>query len=120
MQDTVKKAFLCLQDTYQEDLYQFLNRFRDWLNEHLVNYELYLEDEWFEDKTTIDYILRSLDTLNDVILAQDEYLNNRDEKGVWHLGTYQKTRWLVEEPLQVMKTFFQANTPIRLAMPEKV
>jgi len=97
-----------------EDLYAFLNRFRDWFNRYCVNYEIYLEDNWFDDKTTIEYTFRCKDTLEILVFAEDEYQNHRDEKGVWHLGDYVKTYWTIDEPWEAFERFFQDN-PLPLA-----
>lgn len=107
----LKAQFEALQ-AQNEDLYHFLNHFRHWVNEHLVNYEIFLEDNWFEDKTTIEYTLRCLDTFNIVVFAEDTYKNYRKE-GTWHLGDYVKTDWTVGAPWQILETFIQENTPPR-------
>ena len=87
------------------DLYTGLNAFRDWFNQNIQNYEFILDDEWFEEKTTIEYQLRSLDTFNIIPLAVDTYENNRDNRGVWHLGKYQSTEWMIENPAQSIQQF---------------
>lgn len=95
------------------DLYQVLNALRDWFDKNVVNYEVYLEDNWFEDKTTIEYTLRCLDTLNTLVIAEDEYQNNRDNN-VWNLGKYVKTYWTVEEPWAAIEQFIRENPLPRL------
>lgn len=112
MLNPIKEQFNRLQ-AVTSDLYHFLNSFRDWFNGALINYEIYLEDNWFEDKTTIEYTLRCLDTFNILIVAEDEYKNYRDSKGIWHLGEYVKTYWLVENAWEKMEAFIQENTPPR-------
>ena len=76
-----------------DDLYTQLNALRDTFNQYVSNYDLYLEDVWNENvdgETHFEYILRSLDTLNETErLAWDVYLNHQDAKGVWHLDDYQ-------------------------------
>lgn len=98
------------------DLYACLNAFRDWVNAHCVNYEVYLEDNWFENKTTIEYIVRCLTTFNIVTVAEDEYENSTAD-GTWHLGAYVKTYWTVDDPEDVIKTFIEANEPVRYLAP---
>jgi hypothetical protein len=105
------KAQFEAQQAQTTDLYDLLNRFRDWFNCHCANYEIYLEDNWFEDKTTIEYTLRCRDTLEILIFAEDEYGNHRDEKGVWHLGDYVKTYWTIDVPWEAFERFFQENPP---------
>jgi hypothetical protein len=95
------------------NLYQFLNRFRDWVNQSLVNYEIFLEDNWSPGTTTIEYTFRSLDTFNELVFAKDEYHNSRDKKGIWHLGEYVSTRWMLENPWDHMAQFFVENGPPR-------
>lgn len=97
-----------------DDLYVVLNGFREWVNEHLKNYEIYLEDEWYDDKTTIEYTLRCLDTLNILIFAADEYSNHRDEKGVWHLGDYRRSEWLLKPVWEHIQSFIKENTEPKL------
>ncbi len=92
------------------DLYEVLNQYRTWFNGHVANYEIFLEDNWFEAHTTIEYTFRCLDTFNILVVAEDDYLNSRDEKGVWHLGQYQSTRWTVEQPWEEIMAFFAENT----------
>ncbi len=94
------------------DLYQFLNAFRDWVNASIVNYEVYLEDNWFEEKTTIEYIFRCLSTFNILVFAEDHYNNYRAD-GVWNLGEYVTTQWVVGDPWDEIVTFFEANEPPR-------
>ena len=96
------------------DLYVVLNGFREWVNEHLKNYEIYLEDEWYDDKTTIEYTFRCLDTLNIIIFAADEYSNHRDEKGVWHLGDYRRSEWLLTPVWDHLEQFINENTALKL------
>ena len=92
------------------DLYKALNDYCKWFNNAIENYQFILDDEWFEGKTTIEYQLRSLDTFNIVSLAVDNYENHKDNSGVWHLGNYQNTQWLVPEPLQNIHIFIKQNT----------
>lgn len=94
------------------DLYTSLNAFRDWFNKNIQNYELILDDEWFEDKTTIEYQLRCLDTFNIMPLAIDEYENEKDAKGVWHLGAYKRTVWLTDNPVECIQLFVNENKPL--------
>jgi hypothetical protein len=108
---TVKEKYDTLQ-AESPDLYHFLNGFRDWFNGAVQNYEVYLEDNWFEDKTTIEYILKSSDTFNIQVLAEDEYENYRDN--IWNLGNYVTTYWLVEQPWEVIEQFISENTPLKL------
>jgi hypothetical protein len=111
--EKIQLQYQTLEVTYAEDLYAFWNAYRDWFNTHVNNYELYLEDNWFETTTTIEYILRSLDTFNIVILAEDTYANEV-VKGVWHLGAYQFTRLIVTNPLSEITLFIGQNTPLLL------
>ncbi len=108
MVEQIKEQFDRMQ-AETPDLYQFLNNFRNWVNAVVVNYEIFLEDNWFDDKTTIEYTFRSLDTFNIVVFAEDEYENHRDEKGVWHLGKYIKTYWTVVDPWQEIAHFIAEN-----------
>ncbi len=116
MAETLKAKFDQIQ-AQSEDLYQFLNNYRDWVNNNVVNYEIYLEDEWFDDKTVIEYTFRCLDTLNILVFAQDDYQNHRDEKGVWHLGEYTTTYWTVDHPWQQIEAFIQENPAPRYREP---
>lgn len=109
---SIKTQFEKLQSE-TSDLYHFLNHFRDWVNQVAVNYEIFLEDEWFENRTTIEYTLRCLDTLNTLVFAKDDYHNSRDAKGVWHLGAYITTYWTIETPWDVIEAFILDNEPIR-------
>jgi hypothetical protein len=101
------------------DLYHFLNDFRDWVGQNLLNYEIFLEDNWFEDKTTIEYTWRCLDTFNIRVIAEDEYQNYRNQ-GTWHLGAYVKTYWTVEAPWDSTAAFFAENTVPRFKQPDEV
>lgn len=112
MIERIKQEFYS-QLEQADDLYQFLNRFREWVNNTVVNYEIFLEDNWFEDKTTIEYTWRCLDTFNILVVAEDEY-QNYIEKGTWHLGQYVKTYWVVDDPWEATASFFAQNTPPRL------
>lgn len=98
-----------------DDLYIQLNAVRNWINQHMENYELYLEDVWNEKvdgETHFEYILRSKDTLNETeVLGYDVYLNHQDAKGVWHLDEYVKTIRLIGDS-QPLLDFIQQNTPI--------
>jgi hypothetical protein len=91
-----------------EDLYVLLNHFRDWVNQTLANYELFLEDTWFDGRTTLEYTLRCLDTFNILVVAEDEYTNFRDSQ-TWHLGPYVRTYWIVDDPWGAMAQFIQEN-----------
>jgi len=91
------------------DLYEVLNHYRNWFNAHIANYEIFLEDNWFDAHTTIEYTFRSLDTFNILVVAEDDYHNSRDEKGVWHLGAYQSTRWTLENPWDAILDFIAEN-----------
>lgn len=91
-------------------LYEALNRFRGWFNDHVANYELYLEDQWYDGRTVIEYLFRSLDTLSSSIpLAGDTYLNSIDPKRFFNLGDYQSTDWMVQDPWGEMLAFFLEN-----------
>lgn len=90
------------------DLYMALNAYRDWFNPRVANAEIYLEDNWFKDKTTIEYILRSLETLDFVILAEDVY-GNFIAEGTLQLGPYQSSHWVVDDPWAEIETFFTQN-----------
>ncbi len=96
-----------------EDLYEFLNQFRDWFNVALANYEIFLEDNWFDGKTTLEYTLRCLDTFNIVVFAEDEYRNFRDTQ-TWHLGPYVRSYWVVDDPWETIVQFINNNTVPRL------
>lgn len=105
--EDIKAKFTELEEG-SESLYEFLNRYRDWFNAHVKNFEIFLEDNWFEDKTTIEYTIRSLDTFNIKVFAEDEYKNWRDDK-TWHLGDYVKTYWTVDDPWGEIETFLKEN-----------
>jgi hypothetical protein len=113
MVDQIHAYFQTLQSGYQSDRYALLNAFRDWINQNLLNYEMFLEDNWFDDHTTIEYTLRSLDTFNIQVIAEDTYHNHRDDKGVWHLGHYIETHWTVPDPEQTLSEFLESNSPPR-------
>ena len=74
------------------DLYDRLNALRDWVNQNVPAFELYLEDEWNKREpgfTEIEYHLKSKRTYNELgPLGYDRYHNHRDAKGVWHLDEY--------------------------------
>jgi len=112
MTHRIQAQFEHLQGKYG-NLYDFLNHFRAWVNDNTVNYEVFLEDNWFDAHTTIEYTFRCLETFNILVFAEDEYKNSRDEKGVWHLGEYQKTRWTLENPWEAIAAFIAENTPPR-------
>ena len=90
----------CLDSS--SDIYVQLNALRDWVNAHYTDFELYLEDVWnekVEGETHIEYILRSLKTLNETdVLGYDIYQNHRDAKGVWHLDDYVSSVRLIDSP----------------------
>ena len=94
-------------------MYTALNNWRQWFNTTICNYELILEDDWYkiEGITTIEYDLCSLETKELLPLAQDTYLSHQDAKGVWHLGDYQRTEWLVEvtQVETLIQDFFDKN-----------
>jgi len=94
--------------TPEADLYTALNAYRDWFNPKFANAEIYLEDNWFTDKTTIEYTLRSLDTLDFVILAEDEY-DNFIADGTIQLGPYRSSHWVVPAPWAEIERFFSRN-----------
>lgn len=108
MDGRVKEQFERLQSE-TSDLYQFLNFFRDWINKTLTNYEIFLEDSWTEGTTIIEYTFKSFETFNSLVFAHDEYRNSQDRKGVWHLGEYVSTSWVVDEPWEKIASFFQEN-----------
>ncbi len=95
-----------------EDRYVCMNRVRDWFNAHFPDFDLYLEDVWNENvegETHFEYILRSKETYNETErLAFDVYKNHRTEKGVWHLGDYQRTEILIDNPRPIID-FLNAN-----------
>lgn len=94
----------------EPDLYAALNAFRDWTNAHVANYEIFLEDNWFDDgRTTIEYTFRSLESFNIEVFAEDTYGNHRDAKGIWHLGAYVRTDWTVPDPGAVIAQFLADN-----------
>ena len=97
-----------------------MNQFRAAFNAHFQNYELILEDDWYKDegRTTIEYDLRCLDTKEFCVLAQDSYASHQDAKGVWHLGDYQHTEWLVpaSDVWEIITVFIANNTPLKLAL----
>ncbi|MCA9841146.1 MAG: hypothetical protein KC475_03415 [Cyanobacteria bacterium HKST-UBA03] len=122
MIDAIKQAFETMVLAESGPLYDRLTAFRSWFNAHVANYELYLEDEWYDGYTVIEYLLRSLDTLSSsAALAGDRYSNQRDAKGVWHLGTYRDTVWLSvatdtttdtdTHVWAVIQAFFEENGP---------
>ncbi|MDX2084885.1 MAG: hypothetical protein SFZ03_05795 [Candidatus Melainabacteria bacterium] len=92
--------------------YDGLNQFRAWMNEHFPDFELYLEDVWNDPEagfTRIEYILRSLKTLNETPpIGYDRYYNHRDGGGVWHLDDYLDTTLLITDPL-VLLNFVKEN-----------
>jgi hypothetical protein len=89
-------------------VYDQLNTLRDWVNAHFgpQGFELYLEDVWNEHvpgETHFEYILRSKRTLNETTpIGVDVYTNHQDAKGVWHLGDYQSSRWLMTDPAPLL------------------
>ncbi|MBX2860883.1 MAG: hypothetical protein KTR14_06595 [Vampirovibrio sp.] len=98
--------------TSSEDGYVRMNRLRDWFNETVPRYEIYLEDVWNEavdGETHIEYILRSLGTLNETSpLGYDVYNNHRDDRGVWHLDDYVKTVQHIQSS-QIITDFIHEN-----------
>jgi|GEM_PF-1969263 len=99
-------------DDGQMDLYAQMNAMRDWVNAHYPTFELYLEDTWNErndGQTDLEYILRSRQTLNETeVLGYDAYKNNRDAKGVWHLGDYTHSIRLFDN-VGMLYDFIEAN-----------
>lgn len=93
------------QPKKEPPLYERLNALRSWFNQHLTDFEIYLEDQWNEyepGETRIEYILRSLSTHDELPpLAYDSYHNHQDGKGVWHLGDYRETILLLESPAAI-------------------
>ena len=110
--DAAIEAGMQAQWDSTEDAYEQLNRLRDWVNVHVPDVELYLEDVWNDHvpgETHFEYILRSLRTLNETPpLGYDVYLNHQDAKGVWHLGEYQHTVKNIDSPAPLLE-FIQAN-----------
>lgn len=94
------------------ELYDRLNALRDWVNQNLSGFELYLEDAWNErtpGETHFEYILRSLKTLNETsVIGYDRYANHQDSKGVWHLDDYIDSVRLMDSP-QPLVDFILAN-----------
>jgi hypothetical protein len=103
----ITKSLTDLQQSYADD-YERMNAIRNWVNANFPDFELYLEDVWNErtaGETHLEYILRSRVTLNETdIIAYDRYNNHQDEKGVWHLDSYQSTVVLIED-MQVLAKF---------------
>ncbi len=112
----IEREFRRLQSE-TPDLYHSLNQFRDWLNQKTINYEIFLDDNWYDNKTIIEYTLRSLDTFDSLVFAEDEYLSSRDEKGVWHLGAYVKSYWTLENCWDQFVAFIEKNGPPRYKNP---
>jgi hypothetical protein len=108
----LKALFENPSDTDSESLYVQLNQLRDWINQNLPDFELYLEDVWNEKvwgETHFEYILRSRKTFNELPpIGYDIYKNHQDTKGVWHLDEYVSTVRLLQDP-QVLVTFIEAN-----------
>ena len=94
------------------DIYAHMNALRDWVNAHILEVELYLEDVWNETvpgETHFEYLLRSRRTLNEIgPLAHDVYLNHQDARGVWHLDDYQHSVRHMRDP-QVIIDFVHTN-----------
>jgi hypothetical protein len=82
-------------------VYDQMNALRDRFNQLGSRFDLYLEDNWNDPvpgETHFEYRLRSLDTKDDLgPLGIDVYTNRRDGKGVWHLGDYQHSFWLLQK-----------------------
>ena len=87
----------------QPTVYDQLNAMRDSFNLLGSRFDLYLEDNWNDPvpgETHFEYRLRSLDTKDDLgPLGIDVYTNRRDGRGVWHLGDYQHSFWLLEKTI---------------------
>lgn len=94
------------------DLYDRLNNLRDWINVRFPDFDFYLEDVWNENvagETHFEQILRSRKTLNETrVLAYDVYVNHQDDGGVWHLGDYQHSVLVMNDPKEIVD-FIQAN-----------
>ncbi|MEB3245165.1 MAG: hypothetical protein VKJ06_04170 [Vampirovibrionales bacterium] len=101
----------------ETDVYDAINALRDWINLNLPDFECYLEDVWNEredGQTWIETILRSRRTFNETDpLAYDAYLNQKDDKGVWHLGQYQYSKWnqTPEATIELITQFVNDNLP---------
>jgi hypothetical protein len=84
-----------------ERIYVSLNQLRDWVNHHIEGVELYLEDVWHEripHKTCFEYLLRSLRTKDETDpIGYDCYSHHQDSQGVWHLGHYEYSTYLMPD-----------------------
>ena len=99
--EQIVEQLQALISTESGDLYTRLNQARNWFNETVLGFEIYLEDEWDvyeEGQTWFDYNLRSLKSKDELPpLASDVYLNHRDDRGVWHLGDYQSSHLRLQD-----------------------
>jgi hypothetical protein len=108
------------------DVYAQMDAWRALLNQQYftppnATFECYLEDAWNESddgvlhpgETHFEYRIRSLITKNEIgPLGIDVYTNHQDDKGVWHLGDYQHSFWLVTPAATAIPVKYAGYQPV--------